>query len=86
MLEKRKEAQRRIVELEAELAASAGGREEAQAVRSRCNQLQVRPSVNSRVWPVWIVLAGAVKACNQASCGAWCAALIALSLLLSASG
>jgi len=41
VFEKRKEAQRRVVELEAELAASAGAREEAQAVRSRCNQLQV---------------------------------------------
>ena len=41
-VEKRKEAQQRIVELEAEHATSAGAREEAQATRSRCNQLQVR--------------------------------------------
>ena len=41
VLEKRKEAQRRIAELEAELAASAGAREAAQTARSRSNQLQV---------------------------------------------
>jgi len=46
VLEKRKEAQRRIVELEAELAASASAHEKAQAARSRCNQLQVRAHAN----------------------------------------
>ena len=45
VVEKRKEAQRRVVDLEVEIAASAGAREEAQAARSRCNQLQVlKPS------------------------------------------